>query len=94
MDVCDDDMRPMGNDKLLRHNGLWFDDGNVVFRAQNTMFRVHKSILSRESAFFRDMFSLPQSGGDKETFEGCPLVDAQDDADDIARFLSVIFDAK
>lgn len=47
-------------DELKTHSDLWFKDGSVVLRAENTLFRVHISQLSRHSAFFRDMFSLPQ----------------------------------
>ncbi|GBE86205.1 hypothetical protein BKA93DRAFT_895291 [Sparassis latifolia] len=45
---------------LVRHSDLWFVDGSIVLRAENTLFRVHMSQLSRRSAFFRDLFSLPQ----------------------------------
>lgn len=45
---------------FLRHYDLWFSDGSVVLRAERTLYRVHMSQLSRHSAFFRDMFSLPQ----------------------------------
>jgi hypothetical protein len=46
--------------ELKVHSDLWFEDGSVVLRAENTLFKVHISQLSRHSAFFRDMFSLPQ----------------------------------
>ena len=36
-----------------------------LFSAEDVLFRVHKSHLAHHSAFFRDLFSLPQ-----------PLVDA------------------
>ncbi|KAH7926421.1 hypothetical protein BV22DRAFT_1111714 [Leucogyrophana mollusca] len=45
---------------LTRHTDLWFTDGSIVFKAENTLFRVHKSQLSRHSPFFHDLFSLPQ----------------------------------
>ena len=80
--------------KLIRREDLWFDDGNVVFQAQDAVFRVHKSVLCRESAFFRDMFSLPQPLTLRETYDGCPLVKVQDSVEDISLFLAVIFDHK
>lgn len=46
--------------QLKRHPDLWFDDGSVICRAENTLFRVHMSQLSRHSICFRDMFSFPQ----------------------------------
>ncbi|KAF8654670.1 hypothetical protein AX16_003487 [Volvariella volvacea WC 439] len=45
---------------LKRHPDLWFDDGSVVCRAKDVLFRVHKSMLSRHSICFKDMFSMPQ----------------------------------
>ena len=80
--------------RLTRKPELWFDDGNVVFQAQNTVFRVHKSVLRRESAFFEDMFSLPQSTTLEETYDGYPLIKVQDNAEDMAILLLVIFDLK
>jgi hypothetical protein len=43
---------------LTCHSDLWFDDGSVVCRAENTLFRVHMSQLARQSECFRDMFAL------------------------------------
>jgi hypothetical protein len=45
----------------VRHADLWFLDGSVILQAENTLFRVHISQLSRHSTFFRDLFSLPQA---------------------------------
>ena len=42
------------------HSSLWFVDGSVILQAEQTLFRVHMSQLSRHSVFFRDLFSLPQ----------------------------------
>lgn len=47
---------------VKKHSDLWFSDGSVVLRAEDTVFRVHISQLSRRSLFFRDLFSLPQPG--------------------------------
>lgn len=46
--------------ELERHPDLWFEDGSIVLRAENTLFLVHMSQLSRHSVCFRDMFSMPQ----------------------------------
>lgn len=34
------------------HPVFWFSDGSIVLRAQEQMFRVHRSFLSRLSPFF------------------------------------------
>lgn len=33
---------------------LYFEDGNVIIRAGHLVFRVHRSLLERESKVFRD----------------------------------------
>lgn len=70
---------------------LWLEDGNVIFVAENTAFRVHRSILSKYSEVFRDMFSIPQPA-DAEMLEGCPVVHLQDTKNDVAHVLSALFD--
>jgi hypothetical protein len=46
--------------QYTHHTSLWFVDGSVIIQAETTLFRVHMSQLSRHSAFFKDLFSLPQ----------------------------------
>ncbi|KDQ50402.1 hypothetical protein JAAARDRAFT_199963 [Jaapia argillacea MUCL 33604] len=93
-------------DVLRRHPDLWFTDGSIILHAEDSIFRVHMSQLSRHSAFFRDMFSLPQpvrqggsnassqaqTGSDGDTFEGCPVLDLHDPADDLANLLKALYD--
>ncbi|TBU38766.1 hypothetical protein BD309DRAFT_873683, partial [Dichomitus squalens] len=43
-----------------RDEDFWFEDGNVIFVAGDTEFCVYKGPLSKHSAVFKDMFSLPQ----------------------------------
>ncbi|KAH8081297.1 hypothetical protein BXZ70DRAFT_632781 [Cristinia sonorae] len=82
-----------------RHPDLWFTDGSIVLKADSVIFRVHMSILSRHSVFFRDMFSLPQppqpsssSCTQDEVLEGCPLITLQDSPDDLASLLVALYD--
>lgn len=89
---------------LTRHHEFWFSDGSVVLRAENTLFRVHISQLSRKSTFFRDLFSLSQppaqadspvpaaSLPNAEMFEGCPLLVMHDSAEDLAHLLKALYD--
>jgi len=72
------------------------------------LFRVHISQLSRHSAFFRDLFSLPQpscgirrrslsvssttSVRDGGLLEGCPVVYLHDKADDVGNMLTALYD--
>ncbi|KLO05520.1 hypothetical protein SCHPADRAFT_1002869 [Schizopora paradoxa] len=38
---------------------LWFADGSVVLKTDSCLFRVHKTMLARESTVFKDMFAFP-----------------------------------
>jgi len=40
------------DDSLIRHPIFWFDDGSVVVRIQDRLFKLHRSLLSRHSNFF------------------------------------------
>lgn len=89
-----------------KHTDLWFCDGSIVLRAEDTLFRVHKSQLARHSAFFRDLFSLPQPSADSATsasptaltidttneIEGCPVLRLFDTAEDVENLLMALYD--
>ena len=92
--------------RLQRHLDLWFEDGSVVCRAENTLFCVHMSVLERHSEFFKDMFTIPQpSGGqgqsDSLVIEGSimrhspqliPVITLFDRAEDVANLLNALYD--
>jgi hypothetical protein len=76
---------------LLRSDDLWFNDGNIVLRAENTVYRVHIGMLAGNSSVFRTMLALPQpAGNDAETYDGCPLVLMPDSAYDMDQFLKAL----
>ena len=74
-----------------RHSDLWMDDGSIVLQAENSQFRVHRSMLSRHSSVFRDMFSVPQPT-DEKNIEGCPVIYLPDSAEDVSCLLSALYD--
>jgi hypothetical protein len=84
-----------------RHPNLWFTDGSVVLRAENILFRVHISQLSRRSLFFRDLFSLPQPQPEQDstpawsgydgTYDGCPVLLLHYSAEDLANLLLSLY---
>ena len=81
---------------IIRSEDAWYDDGNIVFVAQQTAFRVHKSIFARYSEFFRDTFSLPQpadpgSTQAAESIDGCPVVRVHESAGDIELLLRTMY---
>ncbi|KAJ7037833.1 hypothetical protein C8F04DRAFT_1393496 [Mycena alexandri] len=76
---------------LVRSTEYWFDDGNIILQVESTQFRVAKSVLSRHSSVFRDMFALPLPA-DEPTVEGCPVVVLPGDtAQDWKLFLGVLY---
>jgi len=86
-------------DSRIKHVDLWFCDGSVILQADSTLFRVHKSQLSRRSTVFSDMFTLPQpcvitthATLADETYEGCPVVTLHDSAEDVANLLLALYD--
>ena len=66
---------------------LWFDDGSIVLRSGRRYFRVHRSLLSRTSSVFHDMFSFAPD----EHYEGLPLVTLHDDPLELADLLNAIY---
>ena len=74
---------------LTRHEEFWFDDGSVVLVAQNTAFRVFRTLLAAQSTVFADMLSS-SSPNAEEMFEGCPVVHLSDSPQDAAHLLHVL----
>ncbi|KZV65392.1 hypothetical protein PENSPDRAFT_756508 [Peniophora sp. CONT] len=42
-----------------RSERFWYEDGSVVLQVGRTLFRLHKTLLSAQSSYFRDLFSDP-----------------------------------
>ncbi|KAF8989036.1 hypothetical protein BDQ17DRAFT_1257290 [Cyathus striatus] len=74
-----------------RSETVWLDDGNIILQAEYTQFKVHRSILSRNSTVFRDMFSFPQPPS-TPSIEDCPLIHLPDSAKDAQNLLSLLYD--
>lgn len=72
----------------------------IVLRAENTLFRVHKSLLARHSGFFHDLFTLPQPEADAKSvsactsgdIEDCPVLRLHDAPEDVANLLTALVD--
>ena len=75
---------------VIRHSGLWFQDGNIVLLAEETAFKIHRSMLARHSSVFRDMFELSQPSSE-EVVDGCPVVRLHDSSHELADFIDVIY---
>jgi hypothetical protein len=78
-----------------RHTSLYFFDGNIALMApnnfgENTIFRVHQSILSHYSSVFADMLTMPPVR-EVETYDDVPLVCLPDNAEEIESLLKTIY---
>ncbi|KAJ7132457.1 hypothetical protein C8R44DRAFT_698920 [Mycena epipterygia] len=76
-------------ERLKRTDRLWFEDGGVIIRAENTIFRVYREVLVRHSLAFRHLF---QDSCPDEVMEGCPLLRLTDAANDMSYFLAALFE--
>lgn len=63
---------------LTRHGEFWLYDGSIVLAVENTLFRVHQTILANHSEVFADLFTIPQPDGE-EMIDGCHVVRLFDD---------------
>ncbi|TFY61520.1 hypothetical protein EVG20_g7022 [Dentipellis fragilis] len=81
------------------HEDLYYTDGNVVLVVQwpdedepdrHVVFRVHRSILSRSSPVFQDMFSLPE-GEAPELYDGVPLIRMHDSGGALESLLRYLY---
>lgn len=93
--------RPRVENEMVQDTEVWMDDGNVVIAAVEDdkkkgktthLFRCHKSVLSKHSPVFRDLFTMPQSSDTKDIWEGFPLVTLPDPAQDVRLLLRMLYD--
>ncbi|KAL9713678.1 hypothetical protein Ac2012v2_003289 [Leucoagaricus gongylophorus] len=66
------------NVELSRHDNLWFYDGSLVCRAENVLFRVHMSLLARQSVCFENMLAIPQPETELDEKTGFDLSQEKD----------------
>ncbi|KAJ6504145.1 hypothetical protein C8R47DRAFT_1038420 [Mycena vitilis] len=76
--------------EAVTRSDIWQDDGNVVLQAESTQFRVHWSVLSKNSSFFHGLRNLPQPP-DQPTVEGCPVVTLHDSVLDVKYLLEALY---
>ena len=83
-----------------QHHKLYFPDGDIVLSAEksnhtaNVLMRVHTVILGHYSAVFSGLFSLPVSSNANEMYDGLPVVQMTDTAEDLAKFIETLYDPR
>ncbi|KAI0927341.1 hypothetical protein AcV5_007898 [Taiwanofungus camphoratus] len=50
----------------VRDDEYYLDGADCVLRVEDTLFRVHRFLLARDSSAFQNMFSMPPGGADAE----------------------------
>ncbi|EAU93681.1 hypothetical protein CC1G_12279 [Coprinopsis cinerea okayama7 len=84
------DPMDLGAEQLHRSDEIWFDDGNLILQAENTIFRIYRGHLSARSSVFSDMFGFPPPPEGNHTMDGCPIVQVYDSAQDMTYFLKAV----
>ncbi|KAI6044753.1 hypothetical protein EDC04DRAFT_2877518 [Pisolithus marmoratus] len=71
-----------------RDDRYYFCDGSCILQVGNTLFNVHRSILSQDSSSFSTLFTLPQGDVPEEgTSDERPIVLQGDTTDEFRNFL-------
>lgn len=73
--------------------GLWFDDGNIILVAEDTPFKVHRSMLSQRSEVLSNILSVPQppTPDESDLLDGIPVVHVSDTWKEISHVLAVFY---
>ncbi|PFH49971.1 hypothetical protein AMATHDRAFT_146471 [Amanita thiersii Skay4041] len=75
-----------------RDDTYYFEDGSCVLRVGDTLFNVHRSILSKDTSTFGTMFSLPQGNKECEgTTDENAVVLSGDTAQEFRHFLWALY---
>jgi hypothetical protein len=82
-----------------RDEDLYFEDGSVILSAKGSdgdlvYFRVHKSVLTKQSPVFKDMFSVPSPASEMEMYDDLPLVHLHDSSEELKEFLQAMYDPR
>ncbi|KAF5375824.1 hypothetical protein D9757_011187 [Collybiopsis confluens] len=76
----------------IKDEKYWLYDGSIVLWQENSLFRVHQTVLANSSEIFSTLFTLPQSTNDVQEFiEGCPIVMLHDRAQDFQDLLNALY---
>ncbi|EPT02410.1 hypothetical protein FOMPIDRAFT_1094708, partial [Fomitopsis schrenkii] len=74
-----------------RHEQYYFDDGNVVFRVEDTLFNVHRFFFKRDSLVFQTMFAQPSATPGEGESDDKPILLESIKSADFACFLACVY---
>ncbi|KAJ7217734.1 hypothetical protein GGX14DRAFT_597673 [Mycena pura] len=87
--------KPCTSENTIRDSEFYFEDGNIVLSAKEdgttVYFRLHRSILTKHSPVFADMFAMP-SPPTADCYDDAPLVEMHDEADVLGLFIGLLYD--
>jgi hypothetical protein len=74
---------------------FWFNDRNLIPQTRTTQYRIHRGLLSIQSAVFEDMFAIHQPEPSAQPMlEGCLVVLVADSAQDWDALLGLLYNTK
>ncbi|TFK33025.1 hypothetical protein BDQ12DRAFT_450930 [Crucibulum laeve] len=75
-----------------RDDTYYMDDGSCILLVEDTLFNVHRTILSRDSSSFSTMFTLPQGTQEAEgRSDDTPIVLPGDSVSEFRHFLWALY---
>ncbi|KAK7681595.1 hypothetical protein QCA50_015328 [Cerrena zonata] len=76
----------------VRDDTYYFEDGSFVLQVENTLFNVHRTILSKDSSIFSSMFQLPQGENAVDGMsDDQPLILSGDNVSEFKHFLWALY---
>src|SRR5258708_25855819 len=74
----------------------WFEDGNFLLQAGNTIFKVHQSVLAAQCTFFRNAFEKYHDSESSSTSTSStlnpPMMTLPSSAEDMELLLAFMYD--
>ncbi|KAF7981366.1 hypothetical protein HWV62_33835 [Athelia sp. TMB] len=74
--------------KGTKHPHYFFEDGNIVFLVEGSLYKIHRYFFARDSAHFRSIFGLKGIEGSDE-YSPCILSDVN--CADFDEFLAILY---
>ena len=65
--------------KLRKHDKFWLDDGSIVLRAQDDLYKVHRSLLDRHSNTLASLKTTNCAHAEGSTVDGLDVIHLPDE---------------